>query len=64
MEKHSCSSNSKENTKEGFDRENRAIKAYSKFRDETSELRLKEFFDALVEIETDHLDLHAEYLKY
>ena len=64
LEKHSCSSNSKENTKEGFDRENRAIKAYSKFRDETSELRLKEFFDALVEIETDHLDLHAEYLKY
>ena len=37
-------------------------KAYTKFKDEATEERLKEFFGALVEIETDHLDLHAEHL--
>jgi len=63
LEKLSCNANSKANTKEGFEREDRAIKAYSKFRDEAVEPRLKEFFGALVEIETDHLDLHSEYLK-
>jgi hypothetical protein len=50
------------NTKEGWQREDRAIKAYAKFRDEATSPRLKEFFGALVEIETDHLDLHAENL--
>jgi len=63
LENKICNGNSKANSKEGWDRENRAIKSYAKFRDEATEPRLKEFFDALVEIETDHLDLHAEYLK-
>jgi rubrerythrin len=63
LEKQACNANAKANTREGFEREDRAIKAYAKFRDEATEPRLKEFFDALVEIETDHLDLHAEYLK-
>lgn len=63
LEKQKCNIDAKENTKEGWERENRAIKAYSKFRDEAIEPRLKEFFDALVVIETDHLDLHANYLK-
>lgn len=63
LEKLICSASSQANTKEGWERENRAIKAYAKFRDETMESRLKEFFDALVEIETDHLDLHAENLQ-
>jgi rubrerythrin len=63
LEKQSCNANAKANTKEGWEREDRAIKAYAKFRDEATETRLKEFFSALVEIETDHLDLHAEYLK-
>jgi len=63
LEKQACNANAKANTKEGFEREDRAIKAYAKFRDEATESRLKEFFGALVEIETDHLDLHAEYLK-
>jgi len=39
------------------------IKAYSIFRDDAVELRMKEFFGALVEIETDHLELHAENIK-
>ena len=62
LEKQACNANSKANSKEGWEREDRAIKAYSKFRDEATEPRLKEFFSALVEIETDHLDLHADYL--
>jgi rubrerythrin len=63
LEKQACNANAKANTREGFEREDRAIKAYAKFGDEATEPRLKEFFGALVEIETDHLDLHAEYLK-
>jgi len=63
LEKKMCDTNAKVNTKEGFEREDRAIKSYAKFRDEATEPRLKEFFGALVEIETDHLDLHAEYLE-
>ena len=60
LEKQACNADSKANSKEGYERENRAIKAYAKFRDEAVEPRLKEFFTALVEIETDHLELHAE----
>jgi post-segregation antitoxin (ccd killing protein) len=63
LEKLTCNAAAKANTKEGWERENRAIKAYAKFRDEATESRLKEFFGALVEIETDHLDLHAENLQ-
>lgn len=63
LEKQACNANALANTKEGWERENRAIKAYGKFRDEATEPRLKEFFGALVEIETDHLDLHAENLQ-
>lgn len=63
LEKKMCNADAKTNSKEGWKREDRAIKAYSKFRDEATESRLKEFFDALVEIETDHLDLHAEDVK-
>ncbi len=62
IEAGTCSQEFKENTQEGWDREDRAIKAYTKFRDRATEARLKEFFGALVEIETDHLDLHAENL--
>ena len=63
LEKQACNANSKANSKEGWEREDRAIKAYAKFKYEATEPRLKEFFAALVEIETDHLDLHADYLK-
>ena len=63
LEKQSCNSNSLANTKEGYEREDRAIKSYSKFRKEAVEPRLKEFFGALVEIERDHLDLHLKDTK-
>jgi rubrerythrin len=58
-----CSSDFKENTQEGWDREDRAIKAYAKFEEEAPEPQMKKFFAALVEIEKDHLDLHAENLE-
>jgi rubrerythrin len=58
-----CSKDYKVNTKEGWDRENRAVKKYAKFAKEAAEPQLRQFFNALVEIETDHLDLHAENLK-
>jgi len=60
LEKKMCNADSKANSKEGYQREDRAIKAYAKFRDEAVEPRLKEFFGALVEIETDHLELHSK----
>jgi hypothetical protein len=63
LEKQACAAKSKINTQEGFERENRAIKSYTKFGNEAIEPRLKEFFSALVEIETDHLDLHTSNLK-
>jgi rubrerythrin len=63
LEKQACNIKSQINTKEGWERENRAIKAYSQFRDQAIEPRLIEFFGALVAIETDHLDLHAGNLK-
>ena len=63
LEKLTCNVDVKANTQEGWEREDRAIKSYSKFRDEATNPRLKEFFGALVEIETDHLDLHTENLQ-
>ena len=63
LERQTCNSNTKANSQEGWEREDRAIKAYAIFRDEATESRLQEFFGALVEIEKDHLDLHAESIK-
>jgi len=63
LEKQTCNNNSIDNGKEGYQREDRAIKAYSKFRDEAAETRLKEFFGVLVEIEKDHLDLHKKDIQ-
>ena len=58
-----CSEDFKKNSQEGWEREYRAIKAYAKFAKEAPEIQLRQFFESLVEIETDHLDLHAENLK-
>lgn len=60
LEKQACNADSKANSQEGYEREDRAIKTYAKFEDEATEPRLKEFFRALVEIENDHLDLHSK----
>jgi len=49
-----CSADGAENSREGYEQ------AYATFRDEATEPRMQEFFGALVEIETDHLEIHAE----
>jgi rubrerythrin len=58
-----CSKDFQDNTQEGWEREDRAIKAYSKFAQEAPEPQLALFFRVLVEIERDHLELHADNLK-
>jgi rubrerythrin len=58
-----CSEEFEKNSQEGWEREDRAIKAYAKFAEEAPELQLRQFFKALVEIETDHLELHAENIQ-
>ena len=59
----SCYKEFEKNTQEGWEREDRAIKAYAKFASEAPEPQMRQFFEALVEIEKDHLELHAENLK-
>lgn len=53
-----CSETVMDNVKEAHGRESRAIDHYRQFAEEAVEPRLKEFFEALVEIESDHLELH------
>jgi rubrerythrin len=63
LENITCSKDFKRNSKEGWEREDRAIKAYAKFAKQAPEKQLKQFFESLVEIESDHLDLHFKNLK-
>ncbi|MCD4739615.1 ferritin-like domain-containing protein [archaeon] len=52
-----CNSDPKKLYEEAHKREDRAIKHYSKFAQEAKEPEIKKFFQALVEIESDHLAL-------
>jgi len=52
-----CYTSTKANLKESHDREQKAIAFYRTAAHESSTARLREIFLALVEIETDHLDL-------
>lgn len=56
----SCPLSYKEELQESHDRESNAIKHYSQFKEEAKEPRLKQIFQAIVEIETDHLGLSEE----
>ena len=51
------------NLKESHERESRAIAFYGKAAAESDHPRIKQLFEALVEIETDHLELSEERLK-
>lgn len=53
----------KENLEDSHARETRAIEFYGKAAEESNNPRLKQIFEALVEIETDHLHLSEERLK-
>ena len=58
-----CHVENVENLKESHERETRAIAFYSKSAAESDNPRIKQLFEALVEIETDHLHLSEERLK-
>ena len=63
LEKQACNANSQANSKEGWQREDRAIKFYGQAADEAENPRVKEIFKAFVEVETDHLLLSEARLK-
>ena len=57
-----CHMKNKENLNDSHSRETRAIEFYSKAGKESADLRMKQIFEALVEIETDHLKLSEQRL--
>jgi len=58
-----CSASNKENLENSHAREKRAIEFYKKAAAESSDERVKEIFEAFVEVETDHLQLSEERLR-
>ena len=58
-----CHGENVENLKESHAREERAIAFYKKAAAESDNSRVKQIFESLVEIETDHLHLSEERLK-
>ena len=58
-----CYSVNAKNLQESHERETRAIAFYRKAASESDNERVKEIFEALVEVETDHLSLSEERLK-
>jgi rubrerythrin len=55
-----CSKRNAENLMESHTRETRAIEFYRKAAQEAGDMKLKQIFSALVEVETDHLALSAQ----
>ena len=58
-----CHTENIENLKESHERETKAIAFYRKSADGADHSRIRQLFEALVEIETDHLQLSEERLK-
>jgi len=58
-----CTSDYIPNLEESHSREERAIKFYNQAAAESSNPRVKEIFEAFVEVETDHLNLSEQRLK-
>lgn len=59
----SCHISNKENLEDSHARETRAIKFYRQAAAESSDKRINQIFEALVEVEKDHLKLSEERLK-
>lgn len=57
-----CHASNKENLEEAHQREDHAIKFYSQALAQAVDGRVKQIFSALIEVETDHLRLHEQYL--
>ena len=58
-----CASEYNQNLEESHSREDRAIKFYGQAAAEAKNARVKEIFQAFVEVETDHLHLSEARLK-
>ncbi len=58
-----CHVSNKENLEDSHARESRAIEFYKKAAAESANPRVKEIFEAFVEVETDHLKLSEERLN-
>ncbi|MFH1054265.1 MAG: ferritin family protein [Candidatus Woesearchaeota archaeon] len=58
-----CSTDEKEDLQESHEREERAIKFYAQAAAESDNIRVKQIFHALVQVETDHLHLSEQRLK-
>ncbi|MFO7992185.1 MAG: ferritin family protein [Thermoplasmata archaeon] len=58
-----CNHHLPDNLEDAHERESKAIDHYRKFASEATEPRVKELFEALVEIESDHLELHEKTLE-
>lgn len=58
-----CHPNNRENLMDSHERETKAIQFYGKAAGEAKDARIKQIFEALVEVETDHLKLSEERLK-
>ncbi len=63
LDKIACYPSYQENLMDAKAREEKAIKEYSKFFQESKEPSIKEIFQALVQIESDHLTLNEERIK-
>ncbi len=55
-----CPADYRDELQESHDRESNAIKHYRQFAKEATEPRLKQIFNAIVDVETDHLGLSEE----
>jgi len=58
-----CHIGNEDNLKESHERETGAIDFYRKAADEAENKKVKQIFDALVEVETDHLQMSEERLS-
>jgi rubrerythrin len=58
-----CHSKNKENLEESHAREAKAIEFYGRAAKESQNARIRQIFEALIEVETDHLKLSEERLK-
>lgn len=58
-----CPANRKEIINDSIQREKRAVKLYAKFIEEAKEPRIKEVFEAIMNVEKDHVELDEEKIK-
>jgi rubrerythrin len=58
-----CSQDDRKSIEESLEREKRAVRLYTEFLGQAQEPRLKEIFQSLVEIESDHISLDKAKLE-